>query len=513
MSSAQRKTLDDERASRSTKRCGTAGATSFFVFHFAFFVGVLLTLALSLPVVAQGPDRTAPPKPGPVPAFHPPVVQKRSLSNGLPVWVVELHKVPVVQATLVVRAGAGVDPEGKYGVASLTAAMLDEGAGKRTALQIADALDYLGASLNASSGFDAATIDLWIPSARLADALPTMADVALRPTFPADELERLRKERLTALLQARDDPASIAEMAFPRLLYGTRTRYGVSAVGTPEIIRSFTPNDLRSFYAQWYRPANAALIVVGDVRPDALLPALESAFGSWGPAVRGQSGGMSGSLVSPAPEPRRVFIIDKPGAPQSQIRVGRIGVARSTPDYFPIEVMNTILGGSFTSRLNQNLREQHGYTYGAGSGFVMRSRPGPFVASAGVETDKTADALREFFNEFEGIVKPVPAGELARARNYVALGFPSDFETTGSISGRLAQVWLYGLPDDYFATYIPRIEAVTAGDVEQVATKYIDPGHFLVVVVGDRKAIEAGILGLKLGPVEVLSVAQALGPQ
>ncbi|MGE5361776.1 MAG: M16 family metallopeptidase [Bacteroidales bacterium] len=474
-----------------------------------------IALVLGLTAGAQAPNRAEPPQPGPVPAFRPPAVQKRTLSNGLPVWVVELHKVPVVQVSLVVRGGADADPQGKYGVASLTAAMLDEGAGNRTALQIADALDYLGASLNTSSGFDSANVSLWIPSARLSDALPIMADIALRPTFPTDELERLRKERLTSLLQARDDPASIAEMAFPRLLYGASKRYGVPTGGTPETIRSFTPADLRGFYGEWYRPANAALIVVGDVKPDAVLPTLESSFGSWKTGQSGEAEAASApaSPVAATTEPRRVFIVDKPGAAQSQIRIGRVGVARSTPDYFPIEVMNTILGGSFTSRLNQNLREQHGYTYGAGSGFVMRFRPGPFFAAAGVETDKTADALKEFFNEFEGILKPVPPQELARAKNYVALGFPSEFETTASISGRLAELWLYRLPDDYFANYIPRILAVTAADVEQVAKKYINPTGFLVVVVGDRKVVEPGIAALKLGPVEVLSVTQALGPQ
>src|SRR4029078_7318454 len=206
------------------------------------------------------------------------------------------------------------------------------------------------------------------------------------------------------------------------------------------------------------------------------------------------------------PATRRVFLVDKPGAPQSQIRIGSIGGPRSTPDYCPITVMNTILGGSFTSRLNNNLREVHGYAYGAGSGFDMRGGPGPFAASAGVQTDKTADELTEFFNELNGILKPVPAEELARAKNYVSLRYPSAFETTGDISRRLEDALVYKLPDDYFAKYVQNIQAVTAADVQRVAQKYIRPDHLAVVVVGDLKAIEPGIRALNLGPIKVMTI-------
>lgn len=474
-------------------------------------LAIVLFALVALPLAAQqAPNRATPPRPGPPPTLHLPGIQKRALANGLPVWIVELHKVPVVQVTLSIAAGAGADPAGKFGVANLTAAMLDEGAGKRSALEIADALDYLGASLAASSSFDASTVGLWVPVSRLKDALPIVSDVALRPTFPRDELERLRKERLTTLLQYHDDPRAIAELAFPRLLYGPQYRYGTSALGTPETVSSFTPDDLKAFYAAHYHSANATIVVVGDVTPQSVLPLLESAFGSW----KGQAPAAPAPPQAP-PEQRKtreVFIVDKPGAPQSQIRIGCIGVARSTPDYFPLEVMNTILGGSFTSRLNQNLREQHGYTYGASSSFVMRAAAGPFVAAAGVQTDKTAEALREFFNEFTGILKAVPADELAREKNYVALSFPAEFETTGSISRRLAEMFVYHLPPDYFANYMPRVQAVTAADVERVAKQYIQAGRFTVVVVGDRKAIEPGIRALNLGPVKVLSVDEAIGP-
>jgi predicted Zn-dependent peptidase len=209
---------------------------------------------------------------------------------------------------------------------------------------------------------------------------------------------------------------------------------------------------------------------------------------------------------------RQVYIVDKPGAPQSQIRIGGVGVPRSTPDYYAVQVLNTILGGSFSSRLNQNLREQHGYTYGAGSSFAMRVSAGPFAASSGVQTEVTADALKEFFNELNGILKPVPSAELARSENYVALSFPGEFETAGDIARKIEESIVHRLPEDYFTTYVSRIEAVTAGDVQRAARKYILPDRFAVVIVGDRKAIEAGVRALNLGPVKVMTIQDALGP-
>ena len=209
---------------------------------------------------------------------------------------------------------------------------------------------------------------------------------------------------------------------------------------------------------------------------------------------------------------RQVFLVDKPGAAQSQIRIGWIGAPRSTPDYFPLEILNTILGGSFMSRLNQNLREQHGYTYGAMSTFDMRRSAGPFYAAAGVQTDKTAEALKEFFNELNGIVKPPSPDEVERAKNYIALGFPGEFETTGDLSRRLEELFVYDLPPDYFSTYVERIRAVRPEDVHQAAQKYIRPDRFAVVIVGDASKVRASVEALKLGPLKMLTVTDLLGP-
>jgi zinc protease len=465
---------------------------------------MLVVALFGVAVSAQAPDRTKPPAMGPAPALKLPTIVKRQLANSLPVWVVELHEVPVVQVNLLVRAGSANDPPGKYGAASLAAAMLTEGAGSRTALEIADAVDFLGADLNASSGIDSSAVRLHVPVARLADALPIMADVALRPTFPAEELERQRQQRLTNLLQARDDPATIASLAFSRVLYGPEHRFGTATMGTAATIKGFTPGDLTAFYRGAFRPENATLLVVGDITPDRVLPLLEKHFGGWtAPASTAAPVTMP---AAPQPARRQIYLVDKQGAPQSQIRIGTIGVARSTTDFFPIQVMNTILGGSFSSRLNLNLREKRGYTYGASSGFDMRLTPGPFSAQAGVQTDKTSESLTEFFNELNGILKPVPADELARAKNYVSLRFPSSFETTGDIARRLEDAVIYKLPDDYYSRYVQNIEAITAADVQRVAQKYIQPDRLAVIVVGDRKTIEPGIRALNLGAITPLAI-------
>jgi predicted Zn-dependent peptidase len=471
---------------------------------------VIAALAAAAAVDAQQrPDRSRPPQPGPPPRLDLPAIQKRTLANGLPVWLVESHEVPLVQVNLLILAGAGDDPQDKFGLGALTAAMLDEGAGTRTALEIADAIDVLGADLSTGGSFDASAVRLNVPVARLAEALPIMADVAMRPTFPQGELDRLRQEWLTSLLQARDDPASVAPMAFSRLVFGSAHRYGTVASGSETSLKSFTTGDLAAFHSTMYGPANATLIAVGDFQADAMVRQLETHFGAWKSAARGRRTPVPAAPQVPA---RQISIVDVPRAEQSQIRIGWVGVARSTPDYFTLQVLNTILGGSFTSRLNQNLRETHGYSYGASSRFEMRLSPGAFVAGAGVQTDKTSEALREFFNELDAIREPVSVEELTKAKNYITLGFPSEFETIEDLSGHLEELVVYGLPDDYFERYAPNVQAVTAANVAKAAAAYVQPQRFAVVVVGDRRVIEPGIRALNLGPVRTMTVAEVLGP-
>ena len=468
----------------------------------------VIAALLVAPVFAQqAPDRSKPPALGPLPALRLPPVEKRTLSNGLQVWIMGVHKVPTVHLSLTVRAGIAADPPGKFGLARLTADMLDEGAGTRNALEIADAVDFLGAELAATSATDASYVDLHVTTARLAEALPIMADVVAHPTFPEAELKRLREERLASLLEMEDDPEQLIQAAFPRLVFGAKHRYGTASIGTAASLQAITAADLRAFHAAQYRPANALLVVAGDVTADAIVPQLEKALGPWkgGPGAKPASAGDAPQLTA-----RQVFLIDKPDAAQSQIRIGWIGVARSTPDYFALRVLNTILGEAFTSRLNNNLREVHGYAYGAGSRFDMRLSAGAFSASAGVQSDKTSDALKEFFNELARIHEPVPAEELDKAKNYLALQLPRNFETTRGTANALAQVYLYDLPADYYAGYAGRVRAVTAADVKRVADQYIQPEKFAVVIVGDRKLVEPGIRALNLGPVTVVGAAEIL---
>ena len=325
----------------------------------------------------------------------------------------------------------------------------------------------------------------------LAPALALLADVVLRPTFPAGELDRLKKERLAALVQAQDNPAAIIGYAFPRVVFGPTHRYGTPATGLAPAIEAITADDVRAFYKEHYVSGNAAIVVTGDVTMAAVKAELDKAFAAW--PSSGPRGAAAPLPVAPQLTRREVVLVDKPGAAQSQIRIGWVGVPRSTPDYATLEVLNTVLGGSFGSRLNQNLRERNGYTYGAASAFDMRASPGPFFATAGVQTDKTADALREFFVELEGIRKPIPAPEIEKAKNYVALELPREFETTRNLAQKLEELIVYSLPEDTHQSFVGAVAKVTAADVQSAAARYIQPDKMAVVIVGDRKAIEPGI--------------------
>jgi predicted Zn-dependent peptidase len=469
---------------------------------------VPITVTPPIPVAADTPrapafDRTKPPALGALGSLTIPPVVRRQLENGLEVLVVEHHELPVVDMVLVVKTGGEGDPAGKPGTATLTAAMLDEGAGKRTSLDIADQEAFLGVQVGTGSGWDQSNVTLHAPVAVLDSAMALFADVALRPTFPTADLERLRKERLTDLLQLKDRAPQIADRAYAAILYGERHPYGRPLTGTEASTRAITRNDVRRFYQTYYRPNNATLIVVGDVTPDDVERRVRALFGSW---ARADVPATTAS-EPPASLATAIYLIDKPGAPQSSVRIGSIGVARSTDDYFSILVMNTILGGAFTSRLNTNLRETHAYTYGAGSGFSMRRWAGPFTARAEVVGAKSDSSLIEFMKELRAIREAVPEEELAKAKRYLQLQLPGEFETTGDIASQLIPVVVHGLPLDYYNSYVQRIEDVTVADVQRVAQRYVDPTKFAVVVVGDRKSIEAGLRALNLGEISIRDIA------
>ncbi|HUL43542.1 MAG TPA: pitrilysin family protein [Bacteroidota bacterium] len=481
------------------------------ILNFRRLVLSALGIALVVLTFATAHARQAapemPPKLGPPPSLQLPPIRHFTLSNGLKVTLMEKHNVPLVQTELVVWCGSVNDPPGKSGLASMSAAMMEEGAGSRNSLELADAIDFLGADISAFAGNHTSGVVLHTPLSKLDSALALFADMALRPTFPAEELERNRKERLTSLMEWHDQPRAIASVIFNRTLFGANHPYGIPSMGNEQSLRSFTVEDLKNFHKTYFYPNNGFMVVSGDITEDQIKPKLESLFGGWS---RGDVEIPKLPAVSQV-ESRKIYLVDKPGAAQSVIRIGRIGADRMTKDYFPLLVMNTILGGSFTSRLNHNIREVHGYSYGAGSGFDFRPTPGPFTAAADVQTNVTDKALTEFMNELKGIRVPVSDDELTRAKNYLALRYPESFQTVSQLTGQLSDLNVYGLPDDYFNNYVQEILAVTKEDVQRVAQKYIDPDKIAIIIVGDRKLIEPGISALNLGPIENLTVEDVLG--
>ena len=459
---------------------------------------LVATALAGAPLAAQQPDRSHPPVLPAAPSLTLPVVQTATLPNGLHLAVVEMHKVPVVDVTLQVDAGSARDPDDLPGLATFTATMLQQGAASRGALDIADEIAFLGASLSTAAGYDAAVASLHVPKRRLGPALDLLADLVLRPTFPDSEVARQRDLRHAQILQQRDQPLAMANVAFAAIVFGKDHPYGRPAGGTETSTAALDRDRVVKFYRDWYRPNGARLLIVGDITMPEARQLAADRFGGWA----GGEVAPPAEARAPAADPRTIYLVDKPGAAQSVFRIGQVGVPRSTPDYFALQVLNTILGGSFTSRLNQNLRETHGYTYGANSQFVMRRQAGPFVAASSVVTAKTDSAMIEFMRELRRIRdEAVPQAELYKAKAYITLGLPAEFETTAGAARQFADLLLYGLPLDYYGSYIPRIAAVTAADVQRVARQYLDPDHFAIVVVGDRSKIEAGLAALQEGPV------------
>lgn len=461
----------------------------------------LATVSVDQPAAAQQGtfDRSKPPELGPPPRVSLPPIITRQLANGLKLLIVEQHELPLADFVLLVGSGSTADPAGKPGIANLTSQMLREGTTTRQSLEIADQIAFLGISLSPNSSWESSTLSLHTPTAQLDSALALFADVALHPSFPANEFDRIKKTRLTELLQLRDQGPAIANLAFPAIIYGSAHPYGIPSIGTEASVESLTPADLQAYYQANFKPNNSTLIIVGDVNAAQIEQKINALFGSWQPGtVPTVNYGEPAKAAATT-----IYLIDKPGAAQSSFRIGAVGVPRSTKDYFALTVMNTILGGSFSSRLNQNLREARGFTYGAGSRFDMRRQAGPFLASAEIVTAKSDSALIEFMKELNGIRQDVPSTELNRAKRYLQLQLPGNFETTQEIAAALVPVALYGLPLDFYNNYVQNIEDVTQADVARVAQQYINPGSLAVVIVGDRKTIEPGLRALNVGPISI----------
>ena len=422
-----------------------------------------------------------------------------TLPNGLTLILNERRGLPIVAANLVIRTGSDANPLDKAGLANFVAAMLDEGTTTRGAPQIADEVAHLGATLTMDSTMDATTVSARSLSKNFDATLNLMADVALRPSFPTEEIERQRASRLGQLVQQRDNPRQLAAEVMAVALYGPRHPYGYTEIGTESSMKAVMRDDLVAFWKRHFVPNNTALVVAGDISMGELRALAEKAFAAW---ARGAP--TRAALGTPDTTTARVIIVDKPGTPQTQLRVAGIGAARSSSDFLALQVMNNALGALFSSRINMNLREQHGYSYGTYSNFVFRRGAGPFVVAGGVRTDATAPAVTEIFKEIAGMIeKPVTEEELQKAKDSLAFSLPGAFETSLNAVNSFSNIFIYDLGLDYYTRYALQVNAVTAEQALAVARRYLVLDRLVVIAVGDRAAIEADLRRLNLGAVEI----------
>ena len=445
------------------------------------------------------PWRKDMPKPGPVRSAQYPTPDQFTLPNGLKVILSERSELPVVSANLVFASGSGANPATVPGLANFTAAMLDEGTRTRNALQIADEVAQLGATLATGSTMDSTQISVTSLAAQFPRALDLVADVTLNPTFPQEEVERQRASRLANLLSAKSNPQQIIGRVMAAALYGPGHPYGYTEIGTEESNKAMTRDVMMGFWKEHLVPGNAALVVVGAISRKQLETVAAKAFAGW-------TGKPAGPTTLPAPKgtAAKLVIVDVPGSAQTQVRVASIGVPRAIPDFEALEVMNTLLGGLFTSRINLNLREDKGYTYGAFSTFAFRKDAGPFFVGAGVRTDATAPSVTEIYNEVRKMKDvEVSLDELALGRDNLVRSMPGRFETTSQAAGSFSTLFVYDLGLDYYSKYIERVGSVDAKAVHAVAGKYLAPERMLVVAVGDRSKIEGDLTKLNLGAAEV----------
>jgi zinc protease len=451
-------------------------------------------------------DRSSPPASGPIRRFDFPPVERRALSNGLDLRVARLPRLPVASVNLFIRSGEASLAASRAGLAVLAADALDGGTERRNATELAEAFERLGARFGSSGGWEGTSVDLYCLSDRLPEALALLAETLREPSFPADEVDRTKGQHLAELRQRAMDPGTLASDVARARYFAPSVPYARSLDGSVGSVASLSREDLVGHADATYRPAGGGLIVVGDVDAGEIQALAESHLGAW----TGAPEAAAEFEVVPQTTERRVLIVDRPGSVQSEIRVGHVGAERATPDYFALSVANMILGGTFTSRLNLNLRERHGFTYGIRSRFAFRSRPGPFEISTAVGNDVTAPAVREILAELETLAATGPTDEeVAAARDFVAGIFGLQLETTSQIASRVTQMVVFGLPDAYFHEYRDQVRAVTTEAVSEAARRHMRPSEAQIVIVGDAKAIAGPLEALALGPVEVQPVQRA----
>jgi zinc protease len=482
----------------------------------------LLTIATAVPSAVRAPegwqanpraqapaqiDRTQPPKPGRIPELRVPTWTTTKLSNGAQLIVSERHDLPLVAFTITFIGGSNqFEKAEKLGVAAFTTAMLREGTKARDAEALALALQLLGTNVGAGVGDETGTVSFLSTTEKFAPTLEILADMLLNSTFPAPALDRLRAQRLIQLAQQEAQPGFVGNRVFSRVLYGNAHPFGWSP--NAATIKAVTRDDILAFHKEYFQPGRAIVTVVGDIDAAGAKAAIEKSLAGWTGA------GSKPSFTYPGvPEarPRTIYLVDKPGAAQSVFNIGLPGPPRNTPDYFAIQVMNFILGGHFQSRLNANIREEKGYSYGVRSGFTHGKGPGPFNAGGDVVSDKTDVALVEFMKELKGIQgeRPITDEELREAKESLIQRLPNQFGSVSSIASSITSLYVNDLPVDYYQNYAKSVSAVTKEEVLRVAKKYVDLEHLNIVIVGDRKSIEAPLKAAAIAPIVVLDAEGA----
>lgn len=455
----------------------------------------------------SGIDRSRLPATVADPPFRFPRIVKRTLANGLELRAVTHRSVPIAAIVLLVPGGSSVDPPDAHGLVSISAGLLDEGSRGQSALDIADRVARIGGDLDLEVGMDAVIVGLTTIDRFLETGLAMVQEIVSEPNLANDDFNRIRNLRLERLRQMRDHAGAMADRAFARVIYGAHP-YGHLSLGSEPSMHAMAVEDVRTLHAAMFTPAGATLIVVGDRGEEELLDAAAAAFEHWRPAAAAAPIDRDAGLAAPPSTPEvRLATVARPNAAQSELRIGHACAARSTPDYHVLLILNSILGGDFVSRLNLNLRERKGFTYGVRTGFNLRRGIGPFAMQTSVGTDVTGPALEEAWREIRDIstTRPATEQEVAQAFASLSKGYPRGFETAGQVARSVAQLALHGLPDSYFEQFVPTLSQVTAADVTNAARRYLDPEKMTTVIVGDLDKIAGSLPGLGLGPHLVLS--------
>lgn len=451
-------------------------------------------------VSARARDRAEPPSPGPIRPFEFPALSTTRFANGIALHTISKSPFPLVTAMVVLKVGETASPANQSGLAFLTSAALEGGTTQRSGKELAQALEELGTTFGAAAGWDSTTAAVSCLAEHLPLAMTLLAEMVRSPAFDPAEFARYKAQRLAGVRQRRMDPATQARDAHARFMYRDGDVYARPLVGTEESLEGLSDAHARSFVGSRYGPTVAEVVVVGDVEPSEAEAAAEQAFGSW----EAESAPVVDPKVAPRQRERVVHVVHRPGAVQSEIRTGHPGVSRSVSDYLALQIMNLTLGGSFSSRLNLNLRERHGFTYGVRSGFAARRGPGPFYVATAVETDVTGAAAGEILREIESMAADGPTEEeVHSAAGYLAGIFPLRMETTGQLASRIAEMIVHDLPEDYYRSYRDRVRRVALADAVGAARCHIRPGELCTVVVGDAEAVAPQLEGLGAGEVVV----------